>query len=113
LNTAFEAMKRLRLKMPEIRENENNVTVYIYHEPLASPEETVLDYLNSHDSITNSEARVVTGIKSENSMKQVFNRLRHQGLVELLPGRYGANSAWQKVGRRKPEVSNQLKLNLN
>ena len=110
LNTAFEAMRRLKLRIPEIQENENSVTVYIYHEPLASPEETVLKYLDKKVSITNSEARVITGIKSENTMKQVFNRLRNQGLIELVPDRHGANSAWQKVGKRKPETTRQLKL---
>ncbi len=111
LNTAFEAMRRLKLKMPEIKEYENSVIVYIYHEPLASPEETVLEYLNSHTSISNSEARIITGIKSENSMKKVFNRLRQQGLIELVPDRHGAKSAWQKIGRTKPEEPKQLGFN--
>jgi ATP-dependent DNA helicase RecG len=113
LNTAFEAMRRLQLRIPEIRENENSVTVFIYHEPLASPEETVLKHLDSRASITNSEARMITGIKSENSMKKVFNRLRTQGLIELVPDRRGAKSAWQKVGKRKPETTRQLEFDLN
>jgi ATP-dependent DNA helicase RecG len=113
LNTAFEAMRRLKLRMPEIREGENSVTVYIYHEPLASPEETVLRFLDSHALITNSEARIITGIKSENSMKKVFNRLRNQGLIELAPDRHGAKSAWQKVGKRRPEIIKQLEFDLH
>ena len=113
LNTAFEAMRRLKLRIPEIREGENSVIVYIYHEPLASPEETVLSYLDSHASITNSEARMITGIKSENSMKKVFNRLRQQGLIELVPDRHGAKSAWQKLGIRRSETSRQLEFKLN
>lgn len=110
LKTAFEAMRKLELREPEIKENENSVIVYIYHEPLASPEETVLNYLNTHSSISNSEARVITGIKSENSMKKVFNRLRIQGLIELVPDRHGSKSAWQKVGSSAPEITQQLTL---
>jgi len=110
LNTAFEAMKRLKLRIPEIKEGENSVTVYIYHEPLASPEETVLSFLDSHASITNSQARILTGNRSENSMKKVFNRLRNQGLIELVPDRHGAKSAWQKVSERTPEKTRQLEL---
>lgn len=69
LNTAFEAMTRLKLKAPLIKENENSVTVYIRHEPLASPEEAVLQYLETHDEVINRKARELTGIASENSMK--------------------------------------------
>ena len=99
------------MRTPVIQENENSVTVFIYHEPLASPEETVLRYLEEHAAITNSEARLLTGIKSENSMKKAFDRLRHQGLIELVPNRYGAKSAWRRV--KKPIVAEQLKLDLN
>jgi ATP-dependent DNA helicase RecG len=112
LNTAFEAMRKLQLRIPEIREKDNSVIAYIYHEPLASPEETVLNYLKDHAEVTNSEARIITGIKSENSMKKVFNRLRSEGLIELVPNKYGAKSAWQRAGIRNVQTIKQLKLNL-
>jgi len=98
LNTAFEAMTQLKLKAPVINEKENSVTVYIRHEPLASPEEAVLQYLETHDEVSNHKAREFTGITSENSMKQVFNRLRNKGLIERVPDKRGASSAWRKVG---------------
>ncbi|MCP4138805.1 MAG: ATP-dependent DNA helicase RecG, partial [Chloroflexi bacterium] len=98
LNTAFSAMEALRLKPPKIKEKENSVLVYIPHEPLASPEELVLEYLNSNREITNRIARDLTGIKSENSMKNVFLRLKKRDLIEPIPGRKGAASAWQKNG---------------
>jgi len=60
-----------------------------------------MDYLNNPDneSITNRKARSLTGIKSENSMKSVFLRLRDRNLIEQVPGRSGFYSAWQKKGR--------------
>ena len=45
LNTAFDAMAKLRLKAPEIKETENSVLVIIKHEKLASPEELIVEYL--------------------------------------------------------------------
>lgn len=45
LNTAFDAMTKLRLKVPEIKETENAVLVIIKHEKLASPEELIVEYL--------------------------------------------------------------------
>src|SRR5690606_26641771 len=41
LNTAFDAMKRLRLKEPTIAELENAVIVNIRHDPLASSHDAV------------------------------------------------------------------------
>ncbi len=97
LNTAFSAMEALRLKPPIIEENDNSVLVIIPHESLASPEELVLEYLATNSEITNRIARDLTGIKSENTMKNVFLRLKERELIEPIPGRRGAASAWQSV----------------
>jgi len=98
LNTAFAAMNKLRLKPPVIRETENSVVVSIRHEPLASPGEAVMEYLETHNEIVNRTGREITGITSENSMKNVFYKLRDRDLIEPVPGRVGFASAW----RRKP-----------
>lgn len=86
LNTAFDAMTKLRLKVPQIEELENSVLVIIKHEKLASPEEIVVDYLLDHDRIKNSVGRAITGLKSENSMKTVFYHLRDRGFIKLIKG---------------------------
>ena len=96
LNTAFKAMQKLRLKPPVIREPENSVLVDIRHDPMASPEESVMDYLGNHEQIKNGIARELTGITSENSMKDVFLRLAKRNLIERVPGKKGASAAWQK-----------------
>jgi ATP-dependent DNA helicase RecG len=102
LNTAFAAMEKLRLKKPDIEERDNAVIVYIAHTPLASPEETVLEYLKSHDEITNSIGRQLTAIRSENSMKDVFLRLKKRKLIEPVPGKKGSASAWRKFTGSTP-----------
>jgi ATP-dependent DNA helicase RecG len=97
LNTAFEAMEKLRLKAPTIEERDNSVLVTLRHEKLASPEQLVLEYVETHEEITNLIARDLTGIKSENSMKDVFYRLRNRGLLEPVPGKLvGNRAAWRK-----------------
>ncbi len=96
LNTAFEAMRKLRLKDPEIIEKGNSVLVVIKHQPLASPEETVMKYLGSNEEIVNRIGRQITGIRSENSMKAVFIRLSKKNLIEPVPGKSGFASAWRK-----------------
>jgi ATP-dependent DNA helicase RecG len=99
LNTAFDEMKNSRLKPPVIRETENSVVVEIRHDRLASPEESVMDYLANHPEITNRVARELTGIRSENTMKLVFLRLAKSNLIERIPGRKGPASAWQKYSQ--------------
>lgn len=96
LNTAFEAMDKLRLKPPLIDERENSVVVTLRHESLGSPEQLVMEYLQVHQEITNSVGRDLTGIKSENTMKDVFYRLRDRDLLEQVPGRLGRSAAWRR-----------------
>ncbi len=100
LDTAFRAMETLRLKPPVIVEKEASVLVIIRHESLGSPEELVMDYMESHSEITNSLARQITGIRSENTMKNVFLRLKARNMLEPVPDRKGSASAW-----RRPVVS--------
>lgn len=97
LNTAFEAMTRLRLKVPVILEEENSVIVFIRHEPLASIESAIMEYLNDHENITNKIARTIASVESESTIKAAFNRLREQGLIELVPGTKTITSAWRKL----------------
>ncbi len=96
LNTAFEAMRKLKLKDPVVLEKENSVLVEIKHEPLASPEELVLDYLKIHESVNNSQAREICHIGSENVMKRVFERLIARGLIERVPERVGRAAAYRR-----------------
>ncbi len=96
LNTAFEAMKNLKLKPPEISEEENSVIVRIRHEPLASAEELVLQYVQDHEEITNATGREITGIKDSNQMKDVFIRLKDLGQLERVPEKFSTASAWRK-----------------
>lgn len=97
LNTAFEAMEKLRLAPPIVQDNENSVTVTLKHESLGSPEQIIMEYMAHHEEITNSIGRDITGIKSENSMKEVFYRLRNRGLLEMVPDKFGNKAAWRKA----------------
>jgi ATP-dependent DNA helicase RecG len=56
-----------------------------------------MDYLSNHPEITNKIARELTGITSENTMKEVFLRLQKRKLIQRVPGRAGASAAWQKT----------------
>lgn len=106
LRTTFEAMDKLRLKKPLIQEKENSLLVVLRHEALGSPEQLVMEYLEINAEITNSIGREITGIKSENTMKEVFYRLRDREQLEPVPGKLGNKAAWrQKKGQVIAKIS--------
>jgi ATP-dependent DNA helicase RecG len=96
LNTAFQRMKEWRLRSPEIADEGNYVRVTIPHAALATPQEAVMEFLGKHDTITNKQARDITGIKSENAVKSEFYKLRDVGLIEMIPELKGNKAAWRR-----------------
>lgn len=97
LVTAFAAMKKLKLKDPVIEERDNSVLVNIRHERLGSPEEIIMQYLDSHEEINNRTVRALTGIGSENKVKTIFLRLIDAGQIERVPDKRGSASAYRKA----------------
>ncbi len=96
LNTAFQAMTKLRLKEPIIKQNENSLLVVIRHESLASPEEVIMDHLNKHPQINNSTVRRICYIDSENKVSRILKNLVNENLIERIPGKQGRASAYRK-----------------
>lgn len=99
LNTAFDAMKKLQLKEPIIKESDHSVLVNIRHEKLASPEQMIMEYLSRHDEITNKIVREMVGIGSENKVKTIFQRLVQREQIERVPGKKGNLAAYRLVKR--------------
>jgi len=95
LNTAFQAMRQMKLKDPVISQTGGYVTVELRHESLASPEEAILEYLRTHDDIANRQARDLCYIGSENKMKTILQRMVKNKLIELVPGRSRYNAAYR------------------
>lgn len=97
LNTAFQKMKEWRLRNPEIIDEGNYVRVLIPHAPLATPQDAIMEFLNKQGTITNRQARDITGIKSENAVKSEFYKLKEAGLIEMIPELKGNKAAWRMV----------------
>lgn len=95
LNTAFSAMRTMNLKNPVVAQDEESVTVTLKHEPLATPEEIIIEFLQKHGRITNKEAREACFIGSENKMKRVFQKMMNQGIIERVPGTTRYTAAYQ------------------
>lgn len=95
LNTAFQAMREMKLKDPTISQEGGYVKVVLRHEPLASPEEIILEYLRTHEEIANREAREICYIGSENKMKRILQQMVSKELIETVPGRTRYNAAYR------------------
>lgn len=95
LNTAFDAMHNLGLKEPMIAEEDSGVRVIIRHEPLASPEEAIMEYLKTHETIRNGQARDITHIRADYQMKTIFGRMVDKKLIEQVPGTRTASTAYR------------------
>jgi len=105
LRTAFDAMRSLKLKPPEIRETGNGVLVQIRHERLGSPEEMILQYLNAgNNEITNGVVRSLTGIGSENRVKTILQRMVRRGELESVPNRSLRYAAYRLPGTGPAEA---------
>lgn len=102
LNTAFEKMHQLGLKEPDIEERDSDVLVTIRHEPLASPEQTIMKYLETNPTIRNKKAREITYIRDSDKMKRILSTLAESGEIEGVPGKRFGGMAYQK--KQKSEV---------
>jgi ATP-dependent DNA helicase RecG len=114
LNTAFEAMRNMRLKPPTIRQEGGYVKVVLRHESLATPDELILEFLKQNTQITNKQAREICFIGSENQMKRVFQRMIHNQLIKLVPGTTRYTAAYQLISVIGPILyKTQMKMNFN
>jgi ATP-dependent DNA helicase RecG len=86
LNTAFEKMHQLGLREPDIRELDSDLLVTIRHESLASPEEAIKNYLETHATIKNKQARELTHITDSDKMKRILRTMSESGEIDAVPG---------------------------
>lgn len=106
LNTAFESMKKLKLKPPIIEQDGGYVKVVLKHEPLATPEEAILEYLLENQEIANRNAREICFIDSENKMKRILQVMVQNELLESVPGRTRYTAAYQLTEKGRLAAKN-------
>ncbi|MGC4175737.1 ATP-binding protein [Demequina sp.] len=98
LNTAFEAMRKLDLREPEIRDTGTSVIVVIWHETLASPESRIVDYLRKNKTINNSQARALLNRpEAERTIRRYFEALITAGEIERVPQSSGRGAKYRLV----------------
>ncbi len=111
LATAFSAMRKLGLKEPVITESKSSVLVSIRHEPLASPETAILDYLSENPTIKNKKAREICHVQGDYIIKETFKRMVKMGLIEKVPGTRTSSTAYRlPVPKEEFEFGDQIDM---
>ncbi len=98
LNTAFNSMRNMNLSEPVIEELDNSVRVVLAHEPLASKEKIVEQYLKRNKFINNTVGREICFEQSESKMRKMFQRMIEAGVLEMVPGTRGRGTKYQLKG---------------
>jgi ATP-dependent DNA helicase RecG len=101
INTTYQVMRELKLKDPIFEQKPNTVLVKLLHEPLATYEEIIVNYLAEYDRINNSKARNICREGSENKIKRTFEKMMKSGLIERIPGLRGSAIAYRLTAQQK------------
>ncbi len=97
LRTAFSSMRSLNLQEPIIQERDQSVQVTLRHEPLASKEERIRDYLKEQGTINNSKAREICFERSDSIMRKTFQGMMLANIIERVPGSMGKGAKYRLV----------------
>jgi ATP-dependent DNA helicase RecG len=95
LNTTFRSMQKLNLGKPEISETASSVLVRLKHEPLASKEELIRQYLSKNGSINNTTARKVCNVESDSVIRKLFKGMIDAGELEKIPETRGKGTKYR------------------
>ncbi|MDA0121391.1 putative DNA binding domain-containing protein [Vibrio sp. MM46] len=94
INTAFQRMKELGLKEPEIIEDGNYVKIILRHSLNQEPEKLILQFLEKHGEISNRQTRDLLGIDSSEKVTYQFGRLRDKKLIKRKDSSTGVHVRW-------------------
>jgi ATP-dependent DNA helicase RecG len=59
-----------------------------------------MEYLETHETIKNKEARAITHIRADYQMKAVFGRMVKSGMIEQVPNTRTNSTAYRRVKRQ-------------
>jgi ATP-dependent DNA helicase RecG len=96
IKTAMAAMTKLGLSPPVFRETENSFLVTIKHEKLATAELTIMDYLESHETINNKQARKITFIHEDWRVKSIFSGMEAKKMIKQVEGTVTSATKYRK-----------------
>jgi len=100
IKTAIAAMTALGLEKPTFKELDNAFLVTIRHEKLATAELAIMEYLETHETINNKQARAITYINEDWKVKSIFRSMESKGMIKQVPG---TQTSATKYRKQRPE----------
>lgn len=94
INTAFQRMRSMGLRIPEITENGNYVKIILRHSSNEEPEILIMKFIEKNGEINNRQARDLIGLESSEKVTYQFSKLRDKGLIQRKEGATGSRSCW-------------------
>ncbi len=96
IKTAIAAMAALGLEAPTFKELDNGFLVTIKHEKLATAEFAIMDYLETHETINNKQARTITFIHEDWKVKSIFREMESKKMIKQVEGTRTASTKYRK-----------------
>jgi ATP-dependent DNA helicase RecG len=96
IKTAIAAMTAVGLEKPIFKEIENAFLVTIKHEKLATAEFAIMDYLETHETINNKQARKITFIHEDWKVKSIFRGMEEKKMIKQVAGTKTSNTKYRK-----------------
>jgi len=96
IKTAIAAMTALGLEKPIFKELDNAFQVTIRHEKLATAEVAIMDYLETHETINNKQARKITFIHEDWKVKGIFRGMEQKKMIRQVPGTQTSATKYRK-----------------
>jgi ATP-dependent DNA helicase RecG len=96
IKTATAAMTALGLEPPVFKETENSFLVTIKHEKLATAELAIMEYLESHETINNKQARTITFIHEDWRVKSIFRGMEDKKMIKQVEGTKTSATKYRK-----------------
>ena len=96
IKTATAAMTALGLEPPVFKETENSFLVTIKHEKLATAEYTIMEYLDTHETIKNKQAREITFIHEDWRLKNIFRGMEDKKMIKQVAGTKTSATKYRK-----------------
>ncbi|HLJ41426.1 MAG TPA: ATP-binding protein [Candidatus Acidoferrales bacterium] len=109
IKTATEAMTKKGLEKPSFAEDGNSFVVTIKHEKRATAELAIMEYLESHETVNNKQAREITFIHEDWKVKSIFRRMEKNKMIKQVEGTVTSQIKYRKW-RKEDELQGQLQL---
>jgi ATP-dependent DNA helicase RecG len=96
IKTAIAAMTALGLEKPIFEESGNSFLVTIKHEKLATAELAIMEYLETHETVNNREARKLTFIHEDWRVKSIFRGMEEKKMIRQVDGTKTSATKYRK-----------------